>query len=199
MPLAIPPVEDRTDIEQLWVDLEPPGLFPPDQDSWWGQRRKIYADYLQELADDFAAWYLNMNPNTVDATDMSEWEDMLALPATGSLTLEQRRSRVLSRWARGPFTRTRRRQIVESFIVATFGVAATFTSSGIAFDSSGIPFFSGATSLSGTYNIVENIPGFSYDVRILNTITVDQPGLTRELTRVTPDGISFTITLTATP
>src|SRR3954470_12806391 len=193
MPLVIPPVEARTDIEQLWTDLEPPGLFPPDQDSWWGQRRKIRADYLQTLADGFAQWYLNMNPNTVDATDMGAWEEMLALPAIGTLTVEQRRSRVLSRWSRGPFTRARRRALVEAFITATFGTAIQFSPGGVAFDSAGTPMYSGTTSLAGTYNIVENIPAFSYDVRILNTITVDIPGLTRELTRITPDGITFTI------
>jgi hypothetical protein len=52
--------------------------------------------------------------------------------------------------------------------------------------------------LTNTYTIVENIAGYSYDVRILNSITVDQVALIRELTRITPAGISFTITPVAT-
>lgn len=195
MPLAIPAPVQYTDLERLWIDLEPPGLFSTDQDSYWGQRRKVYADYLQALVDDLAAWYLNMDPNTVDDSDIDAWENMLGIPvAAPSNTLEQRRAFVLSRWSRGPFTRTRRQQIVEQFISATFGAAVKFTPDGVIFGGSGIPFFSGADDLSGTYAITEDIPNFHYTVSILDTIDVDVAGLTRELARVTPAGITFSVT-----
>lgn len=200
MPLTIPAPVDFTDVEETWADLEPPGIFTPDQDSWHGQRRKVVTDILQGIVDDFSAWYYNINPNTVDANDLANWEVMLGVPASASnKTVDQRRAFVVSRWKRGPFTRARRAAVVESFIQATFGTPIQFTSSGVPFDSGGMTFADEAVPLSGAYNIVENIPAFSYDVRILNTISVDTVGLERELTRITPAGITFTITLTATP
>jgi hypothetical protein len=40
---------------------------------------------------------------------------------------------------------------------------------------------------------------FYYEVRILNTITIDEQGLRRELDRITPAGITYDITYTPTP
>lgn len=189
-----------TDIEHDLIENEPPGLFPGDQNSNWGQTRKVFADYLQVLADKMGQWYTNLDPRTVDINDIGEWEDMVGVPRfAADRTLEQRRAFVMARFQRGPFTRTRRRLLVESFIAATFGVPIIFSTDGVAFTAGGVPFFSGADSLVGTYRIVEDIPNFHYDVRILDTITVDEPGLTRELDRITPAGISFTIISTPAP
>jgi hypothetical protein len=189
-----------TDIERDFIDNEPPGLFPTDQSSVWGQVRSVYGAYLQTLADMLTKWYGNLDPATVSDDDLPEWEEMLNLPAGNTtLTTTARRANIIARFQRGPFTRTRRRLLVESFITPTFGTAISFDPTGVPFVSAGIPFFSGTSSLTGTYNIVENIPAFSYQVRILNTITVDTIGMTRELTRITPAGIAFTILSTATP
>jgi hypothetical protein len=198
--LTIPPETTYTDIEHDLIENEPPGLLPGDQHSVWGQVRKVYADYLQfNFADVLDQWYLNLDPRTVAPSDLPEWEYMLDVAANEALSMEARQSFLVARREQGAFTRTRRRRLVEAFIVPTFGAATDFTADGIPFNAAGIPLYSGATSLAGTYNIVENVPNFSYDVRILNTITVDVPGLTRELKRITPSGISFTITSTATP
>jgi hypothetical protein len=198
--LAIPPETAYTDIERDLIDNEPPGLFPGDQISVWGQVRKVFADYMQyNLADVLNEWYMNLDPRTVGIGDVPEWEYMLDTPENSALSVERRRSFLASRREQGAFTRSRRRRLVESFITATFGPATDFTPDGLPFDASGITLYSGITSLAGTYNIVENVPNFSYDVRILNTITIDTAGLTRELKRITPSGITFTITPTATP
>lgn len=199
-PLSIAPEGVYTDAERNLIDNEPPGLFPGDQNSYWGQVRKVLGAKLQDFNDTLAQWYLNLNPGTVNEADMHNWERQFGIPISSTdKTLEQRRAFVEQRFQKGSFTRTRRRLVVESFIVATFGVAPTFDSFGIPFDAGGIPFFSDITDLAGTYNIVEDIPNFTYDVRILDTIDIDEDGLRRELDRITPAGIEYTITMTPTP
>jgi hypothetical protein len=198
--LIISPEGVYTDIEHDFIENEPPGLFPGGQDSTWGQIRSVYAAYLQVLADMMTKWYGNLDPSTVTTDDLPEWEYMLNLPQSNTtLSDTARRNNVVARFEVGPFTRTRRAQIVESFITQTFGQAIMFKPEGIPFVSAGIPFYSGTTSLVGTYKIIENIPAFSYQVRIKNTITVDLAGLTRELARITPAGITFTVVSVATP
>lgn len=201
MELALPPEGTYSDLELDFIENEPPGLFPGDQNSYWGQTRKVFADYLQVLADQLSTWYTNLDPRATDATDINNWEKMLGIPLqTGSgRTLQARRAFVSARQQRGPFTRTRRRTLVESFILATMGASLSLTAAGLSLDASGLSLLAESFSLTGTYNIVENIPNFSYDVRILNTILLDQAGLNRELTRLTPAGITYTLTITATP
>jgi hypothetical protein len=198
--IAIPAEGTYSDIERDWIDNEPPGLFPGDQNGYYGQVRKVFADYLQVLADMLTTWYSNLDPATVNLDDMPEWENELGIPLNAAnRSLPQRQAFAMSRLQRGSFTRTRRRLLVEAFITATFGVPISFTAGGVPFDGTGIPFFAEDIGLAGTYNIVENIPAFSYDVRILNTFDIDQAGLQRELERITPAGITFTITPTAAP
>lgn len=183
------------EIELDLIDLEPPGLFPPGQDSYWGQVRKVFADYLQtQVLDKLAQWYINLDPTTVNLDDINEWEYLVGTPENvGGLTLEQRRSFVLARLYYGPFTRQARQTIVESFITATFGPATVFSVGGIPITGAGITLFSGATSLAGSYSIVEDIENFSYQVVLATGISVDIVGITRELKRITPAGINFSV------
>jgi hypothetical protein len=154
--LAIPPETAYTDIERDLIDNEPPGLFPGDQISVWGQVRKVYADYMQyNLADVLNEWYMNLDPRTVGIGDVPEWEYMLDTPENSALSIERRRSFLASRREQGAFTRSRRARLVESFITATFGPATDFTPDGLPFNASGIPLYSGVTSLAGTYSIRE--------------------------------------------
>jgi hypothetical protein len=191
--MSILPAEvEFTDLEREFMENEPPGLFPQNQDSYWGQLRKVTSDALQEVADLLAAYYLNQSVDTVNADDMTEWETQFGI-AAGTRTLEQRRSFVKSRLTAGPFTRARRKAIIESFVVATFGVPITFVPGGIPFDAGGIPFFGEASTLAGTYRVYEDIQGFTYAVWIKNTTVPDIAGLTRELARITPSGIVFAI------
>jgi hypothetical protein len=192
--LTIIPEATYSDIEHDFIENEPPGLFPSDQTSVWGQSRKVFSDHLQGIADTLAKWYGNLDPRTVSDDDLPEWEYMLDLPA-GNIALSpaQRKSAIVSRFTRGPFTRTRRKQIVESFIAPTFGAATLFSSAGIPLDATGVSMFSGSSSIAGTYLIIEDIPNFAYKVYVLTSLSVDVTGLTRELTRITPAGIAFTV------
>lgn len=187
-------------MEFTWIEAEPPGLFPLGQDSVWGQARKVFADYLQtSIKDSLTQFYLDLDPATCSEDTLARWEFELGIPVNLSKPVEQRRAFVQSRRQVGPFTRTRRRLIVEAFIIATEGGVPTFDAGGIPFDAGGIIFHSGVFDLTGTYNIVEDIPGFAYDVRVLDTIDADFEGMARELERITTAPITFTITETPTP
>jgi hypothetical protein len=196
---TLPEETALSDLEREFMENEPPGLFPSNQDSYWGQIRKIIGDKLQEVADLLALYYMNQSALTVNEDDMREWEEMLDIPIQPDANLEQRRKFVLSRLNYGEFTRTRRRVIVETFIIATFGFALSLTPEGLSLTGDGLSLYSGEFDLTGTYNIVEDVENFTYDVRILDTVDVDQIGLSRELTRYTPGGLLFTITMTPTP
>jgi len=185
---------DYSDIERDLIENEPPGLFPVDQNSAWGQMRKLYADYLQgNFVERLEDWYLNLDPRTALASDFPEWEEMLGIPDQTGKTDNARRAFISSRREQGPFTRSRRNRIIESFIAATFGVSLSFGSSGILLDAGGAPLLADTVPLPSTYRVYEDVTGRSYLVRIVSEITPDIAGLTRELKRVTPAGISFTI------
>lgn len=193
--VTIPPETSYSDIERDFIDNEPPGLLPGDQSSVWGQVRKVFADYLQVLADQLSLWYTNLDPGTSDETDMRNWENELGIPVEAAgASIEQRRAFALARMARGPFTRSRRAAVIEFFILATFGDPLIFNSFGLALEPGGLPLFNETVDVTGTYEVIEDIPDFSYDVHILAGLGLDFPGLTRELDRITPAGISFTIT-----
>lgn len=191
-PPTLPAEVAYSDVELDLIDIEPPGLLPTDQVSYWGQLRKVLADYTQANAVDlFTQWYNNLDPRVVDANDIAEWEYMLDVPNGTALSLAARRNRILSRLYKGAFTRTIRNQIIESYIAATFGAAVSFDPFGVAIDSSGIPLFSGASSLVGSYRVYEDIRGYSFAVWIRSDITPDINGLTRDLARISP--YNFTI------
>jgi hypothetical protein len=157
----IPPEDDSTygEIERDWIDNEPPGLFPMDQDSLWGSARHVLARYLEDnMGDKLDQWWRNLDPSTVDATDMAAYEEELGIPVVTTKALEARRAFLLARLKRGPFTKTRRREVIESFINATLGASTAFGPSGIPFDSGGIPMLSGQTSLAGLYSVRDNGP-----------------------------------------
>lgn len=196
----MPREEPYGDLELDMIENEPPGLFPDGQDSYWGQVRKLYADHLQgNIVDLLAVWYNNLDPRTVNENDIRNWEILVGLPDFSAVrTLQQRQALVALRLLRGPFTRTFRRKIVEFFIAMTFGEAITFTSDGVALTADGVPLFSGEDSLEGTYAIVEDVENFDYQVRIKDTIAVDD-SLTRELERVTPAHMDFDVVFVPVP
>lgn len=193
---VVPPVAPFTDIERDFIDNEPPGLFPIDQTSYWGQIRKVQTDLLQDLADQMAQWYRNLDPNTVDESDISEWEFIEGLPvAPAGKSLEERRAAVISRRARGPLTRARRRAIVESFISSVVGPPLQLFPGGLALSAGGLQLFAEPGAVTTKYEIVEDIPNYTYTVSVLTSAGIDEAGLTRELTRATPAGIDFDVDL----
>lgn len=184
--------------EQSYIEDSPSGLWPDNQDSNFGLHRKIFCDRSMDVIDQLRILNNEMFPST-STQFLSEWEDDLGLPvALPGRSIAQRQQIAVSRLRRGAFTRTGRQQIVEGYIIPTFGVAPSFGSQGINLQG-GVPLHSGETDLTGTYTILEDVENFSYEVRLLNTLGVDVDSLNRELLRYTPGGISFTITLTATP
>lgn len=189
------------DVERNFIENSPEGMWPDNQDSNFGQIRKVLCDELQLMVDKLTILADELFIETATGAEtLMLWERLLGVPIepTGKSDAE-RRSILAPRLVYGPFTRTRRREIVEGFIISTFGESAALTTSGLELTAAGVPLFSGVFSLTGTYNIVENVSNFTYDVRILNTITIDEDGLRRELDRITPAGITYTITYTATP
>lgn len=196
---SLPAVTPPTDAEFDFLENSPPGLFPENQNSNFGFKRKLWTDRVQELSEQQMTIY---NERFVDSSTqfLDEWEYMLALPVNPtSRTLAQRRQDALGRLARGPFTRARRAAIVEKFIYATFGDPISITSDGVPITSAGVPLYTETADISTLYRIVEDIPNFTYQVRLKNTLSPDMVGLTRELLRVTTAGISFTIVLVAIP
>jgi hypothetical protein len=148
-----------TDLERSFYENEPPGLFPQNQDSYWGQLRKVLSDKLQEIADKLATFYLNQSAKTVDANDISEWETMLGIPVAGTgASLAARRTFVVARLERGPFTKTRVKSMVEFFIASTMGTSLSLTADGLSLDAAGLSLLDELTSLAGLYSIRYNGP-----------------------------------------
>lgn len=147
-----------SDPEFAYIEESPPGLYPENQDSNFGLFRKLFTDQVQVLISQQSSIY---NERFVDSSVdfIDEWEREVGLPVapTGS-TLAQRRQFVLNRLRKGPFTRARRREIVESFINATFGPPVELGVAGVAIDPAGIPLYAEAASLSTLYSIRENGP-----------------------------------------
>lgn len=198
-PQILTPVTAFTEAEANYADEEPPGLFPDNQNSNWGLRRKVFSDQMQQVVAQLAVLYQEIFSQTSD-TYIDRWEQDLGIPvAVAGKTLDDRRRIILSRIRVGPFTRTARREIVESYIYATFGETVSLTPSGVPLTSGGVSLYGETSSVAALYNIVEDIPNFSYQVRIKDTVTEDTVGLTRDLARVTPAHISFTIVHVATP
>lgn len=190
---TLPPEEPFTDAELAFLDDSPPDLFPDNQNSNLGLIRRILSNFIQELIEQQATiWNEKFIQTASLFVDMHEIEYGLPVAPTGR-ELGQRRQDVLARKTRGPFTRSRRASVVEKYIVATFGEPVMLTFDGVALVPGGIPLHSEVAPVTFTYRIVENITGFSYTVRLLSTVTPDIAGLTRELNRLTPSGITFSI------
>jgi hypothetical protein len=196
-----PPAETvYGDIELDLIENEPPNTFPTDQSSYWGTLRKVFADLLQaEIADRLGNWYLNLDPRTVNADDIAEWEQMYGLPAPGVSTLDARRAAVSSRRMISAFTRPRRNAIIESFILVPGGSSTSLTPTGIDLPVGGVTLYGEDVPPAAAYAVYEDITNFSYLVNIDETVGVNVAGLTRELARITPAGITFTIDEVAVP
>jgi len=196
LPAEVPP----SDAEFDFMEQEPGGLFPQNQNSNFGFIiRKIWCDRTQNIADEQALMYNEKFPET-STQFLDVHEQQYGLPiAPSTLTIDQRRSAVLNRIRVGPFTNARRTAIVESYITATFGTSIQLLPPGVAMVSGGVPLYGEPGTVSTLYKIVETVGSFHYDVRIKNTVTPDDVGLHRELDRITPAGISYSVLYVATP
>lgn len=180
--------------ELNFLDDSPPGLFAENQNSNIGLKRKIFSDQMKEVSDQIATLWAERFVSTASQT-LDQWEEEVGLPINPSgLTTQQRRARILARRQKGPFTRARRQQIVETYLLSTFGLTTQLTLQGAILTAGGLPLYSDATSLVGLYTITEDVTNFHYTVTINSSAQIDQQGIQRELEKVTPAGISFNIT-----
>lgn len=187
------PVEGvYTDIELLMISEEPGGLFPENQNSNYGTLRKILSEPLQDAIDTLVMLLNELFISTANDF-LGKWENELGLPDGSSLSVDARRARLSSRMTLGAFTRTRRKNIVESYIQATFGTPAQFSPGGLSL-LGGIELHSESGDVTSMYTITEDVENFSYNVNIVPTVDPDIANLTRDLEWLTPAHISFTIT-----
>lgn len=179
-----------TDAEIAFMEDSPPGLFPENQNSNFGfVIRKIFTDKIQQLIGQQQTLYNERFVETA-LTFLDVWEGDYGLPvAPTGRTVAQRRQDILSRIQVGPYTRARRRTVVENFISATFGAGVLLTPAGVPIGA-GIPLYSGASSFVGLYAIRENytwknlLANSSFEV---NTTGWTPVGTAVALTRITSD------------
>jgi hypothetical protein len=190
---TLPPEGVYGEVEQDFIDLQPPGLWPENQDSNFGQVRKVVTDVIQDCVDEINDLSLEAFVATADDY-LSWWEEIVRVPiAPAGKTLTERRTVAGARLHYGAFTRARLRQIVESFLLPTFGEAVTLTSGGVALTGGGVPLYSGATDMTGAYRIYEDVRNYAYEVWIKNTFSPNVSALLKEFQRVTPAGITVTV------
>lgn len=224
MSLTIPEEGAYSDVERELLDNEPPGLFPVNQDSFWGQQRKVFGDYLQvNIVDWLAARFADLYIDIASSDALSRWEHQLGIPDFSFRSIEMRRAIIKALLHKGYISRAFRRYVVELFVMATMGAGPVLTPEGLELTASGIKFIpsddnfalvsvegvaipatglvldAGGVILTGAINIIENITNFSYDVRIRTDLAPDTDILTEVLHRLTPSGITFTVTITNSP
>lgn len=190
---TVPAEGAYTEAELAFIENSPPDLWPENQDSNFGQIRKVVTDIVQALIDQIDLFSDESFPAT-STNYLSLWEEALNVPiAPSGKTTDQRRTVVAPRLVHGLFTRQRIKDTVEGFITPTFGTAIAFDSFGVAMSAAGVPLLSGSSSLVGAYAIYYDPRNFSYEVWIKNTITPDVASLTKELQRFTPAGVTVAV------
>lgn len=190
---TLPLENSYSDVEKEFIELSPRGLYPENQDSNYGQFRKITTDIIQECVDFLTILDVEMYPST-SSRYLSLWEEMFGLPvASAGKTDAQRRALIQPFLRQGVFSRGRRNGVIESFILPLIGAGSDITllPPGVDLPAGGTTMGSGLTSLIGTYRVYEDIRNFTWDLWIKSSVTPDIAGLTKELKRISP--YTFTI------
>lgn len=196
---TLPPEGLYGEIERLFIEESPPGLWPENQDSNFGTIRRIITLPLQDASDEMTTIFNERFIDTAVAL-LTLHENQVNLPAGNALkSLAQRRADIKTRKKKGAFTRVRRDNIIRDFINATYGTSLQLGPDGLVLDAGGLALFSDASGpYQALFRVYEDIRNFSYEVWIRNDVTPDLVGMLRELKRITPAGISFAITEKAT-
>ncbi len=190
---TLPPEGAYSQLERLFISEQPRFLWPTNQNSNFGILRKTLTDPLQDSLDDISELFLELFIAT-SVGYLGLWEEQVGLPRNPTLPITLRRANILSRMVKTPFTRTRRKEIVERYLGETLGIAPQLLPEGLALTASGVPLYSGVTgSVADLYFIVENIEQFLYTVYIVDTATPDENALFRDLLLFTPAGIEFQV------
>lgn len=192
---TLPPEGLYGEIERLFIEESPPGLWPENQNSNFGTIRRIITLPLQDASNEMTTIFNERFIDTAVAL-LTLHENQVNLPAGNALkSLAQRRADIKTRKKKGAFTRTRRDNIIRDFINATYGSSLQLSPEGLGLSAGGLALFSDASGPYQTlFRVYEDIRNFSYEVWIRDDVDPDLVGLLRELKRITPAGISFTIT-----
>ena len=184
-----------TEAEFIFNDESPPGLFAENQNSNFGYIiRKMFSDLAQDISD----WQNTLyNEKFIETSTMflDQWEIEVGLPPNPvGISISQQRASVLARFQKGPFTRTRRDNTIAQYVETTFGNPIQLVPAGVEITSDGIPIYGEPGDVTSLFEVYEDQEDFSYLVWIASTNTPNLTSLERELKRITPAGISFTIT-----
>jgi Concanavalin A-like lectin/glucanases superfamily len=189
---TLPPEGTYSEIEKLIIDEQPKNLWPENQNSNFGAVRKVFSDRFQECSDVVTELFNEFFVATANK-HLYRHEFQYDLPVSPSgRSLAQRRTDVLTRIRKGPFTRMRIRLLLEDFIGATFGESVQLTPEGVPIPATGIPLYADSVPSSTLYRVYEDLANFSYAVWIHNSVT-PAVSLLRELQRITPAGITVTL------
>jgi hypothetical protein len=191
---TLPEEGQFTEAELTFIEEEPPGLFPDNQDSNFGWIiRHHFSNFIQDLADDQLTIYNERFVETSVAF-LDQWEKEVGLPPNPiGVDIALRRQAVMGRLQRGPFTRPRRNEIIERYIQATFGNPILLVPEGVALVAGGTPLYSESGIVGVLYNVVEDQQNYHYSVNISVATDPNLAAMAYELERITPAGITFDI------
>lgn len=182
-----------SDMESLFLAESPPGMWPENSDSNFGAFRRAICTPLADAVVDLNSLYQQLFISTVSAY-MNRWEREMGLPeAPENLTLAQRRTRILSRIRKTPWTTGRIEALVEDFITATFGEVPSFGTEGISL-AGGIPLHATPGDVSDLYTITYSPETFTVSIEIDDSIDIDVDGFSREMDWMTPAGMAWELT-----
>jgi hypothetical protein len=192
---TLPPEGEWYETELQFMEEEPPSFFPQNQNSNFGWIiRHVFAKFTQDIAGLQTLLY-NERFVATSETFLDQWEIEVGLtPNPEGKSIAQRRSEVLARLQRGPFTRTRRDAVISNAISVTFGTTVQLLPPGIPLTFEGIPLYSEPGETEMLFSVTEYPDEFRYVVNIDPDTDPDIDAITRELERITPAGITFTIT-----
>lgn len=195
----LPPEGHYSDVERSFIENSPDGYWPDNQDSNFGQIRRVITDPLQDCVDFLSTLYFEMFVQT-STRYLGLWEELAGVATNPSdLSIDARRAIVLSVLKKGPFTRARRRKIVEAYILAGQGYPIMLVPEGVPIPPEGLPLFGEFDPTAGIYNIVETVETFYYSVRIRNGTPIDTNGLRNALNYFQPAGLHYTIDFVFAP
>jgi hypothetical protein len=188
---ALPEEGNYTDAERGYVNDQPPDLFPENQDSNFGLKRKLWTDRAQEGIEQINTIWNELFVKT-SSLFLDEWERQMGLPmAPPGITIGNRRARVLARVMRGPFTRNRVMFVIDTFLEpAIGGDAIQLVPQGVEIPPIGLPLYSGVADIESIYRIYENPATYTYEVWVRSEVTPDVQ-LDYELRRITPAGYTL--------
>jgi len=185
------PAGEYSDLERLFIAEQPRFLWPENQETNFGALRKTLTDVPQLAVDQLLGLSLEMFVATASGY-LTLWEEQVGLPRNPNGEIGLRRATILERTRKTPFTRERRRNIVERYLQGQLGESVALTPDGVALTTEGLELFTGVLGdVTLLYFILEIIEDYRYIVFFDVAATPDLVALERELEFFTPAGITF--------